>query len=61
MTPIAEQQLCARCSHVRSVHADGLNECQAYHELPVAERTSVARPCRCPFFVAPFNDTRAAA
>lgn len=61
MTPLPEQVVCARCGHIRSVHADGVNECQAYHELAAAERTELAQPCACPGFVAPFHDTRAAA
>jgi hypothetical protein len=57
MTPIPEQTLCVRCGHIRSVHADGVNECQAYHEVPDAEIEPWSQRCECPFFVAPFADT----
>lgn len=56
MTVVEEQQLCVRCGHVRSVHADGMNDCRAYHELTPDQRTELAQPCGCHAFVVAFND-----
>lgn len=60
VTDTPEQQLCVRCGHIRSVHADGMNDCQAYHELPVRELTGGVERCDCPGFVAAFNEAPAA-
>lgn len=58
-TVVAEQQLCVRCGHVRSMHADGLNECLAYHEIPEPDRSGDVQPCDCAGFVAAFNEAPA--
>ena len=49
---------CVRCGHIRAVHADAMNDCQAHHEHPPSE--GHPEPCSCPAFVADFTDTRGA-